>query len=99
MGVVVKAIILEVVLVQDVLVLAQEVVDLGLTIAFSASSVILSAGAWEESNYDPREEVWPQVDVIDDAMYSLVGQQAFIQALVQKGIVLNNDFVNCLDLL
>jgi hypothetical protein len=45
MGVVVKAIILEVVLVQDVLILAQEVVDLGLTIAFSASSVILSAGA------------------------------------------------------
>lgn len=45
MGAVVTAIILEVGLVQDVLILAQEVVDLGLTIAFSASSVVLPAGA------------------------------------------------------
>lgn len=86
--------ILQVELIQDVLILSNEVVN-----ELSVITIILLARTGEEADDDTREEVRSQVDVVDDAVNFLVGQQALVQALVKEVIVQNNNLVNCLDLL
>lgn len=36
-----------------------------------------------------------QIDMIDDTVNLLVGQEALIQALIQEVIVKHNNFINC----
>ena len=69
MSVVVVEVIIHVELVHDVLVFSDKEVDL------CASVILITfAWAWKESDYYSREEMRPQIDMIDIAMNSLTGK-------------------------
>lgn len=69
MGVVVVKVVVELVLVYDVLIFSDEEVDLCTSIV-----LVTFAGARKESNNYSREEMRPQINMIDISMNSLTGK-------------------------